>query len=72
MMALQEANWAAWHGGANPKLKFLPAAKPRRSMGGKCLLLRVIFEIKAITAQIDIETYVIEVTDFNSEVRFDL
>ena len=42
-----------------------------KSMGGKCLL-RVIFEIKAITAQIDIETYVIEVTDFNSEVRFDL
>ena len=41
-------------------------------MGGKCLLLRCIFEIKAITAQIDIETYVIEVTDFNSEVRFDL
>ena len=42
------------------------------SMGGKCLLLCLICEIKAVTAQIDIETYVIEVTDFNSEVRFDL
>ena len=37
-------------------------------MGGKCLLLRVIFEIKAITAQIDIETDVIEVTVLKSEV----
>ena len=65
-MALQEANWAAWHGGANPKLKFLPAAKPRRSMGGKCLLLRVIFEIQTVRGQVDMATYVIEVTDFKS------
>ena len=36
------------------------------------LLLRSIFEIQAVGGQIDMATYVIEVTDLKYEVRLDL
>ena len=58
-------------------MRFLPAAKH----AGQwimihhlllVLLLRSIFEIQAVGGQIDMATYVIEVTDLKYVVRFDL
>ena len=49
----------------SPRITLLPSAKPRRSMGHVCHgAIKSFFETRV--------TYVIEVTDFKSRVRFDL
>ena len=50
---------------------FLPAAKPRRSMGHVWPPYKIL-EIVAIRGQKSMVTYVIEVTELNFEVRYDL
>ena len=50
---------------------FLPAAKPRRSMGHVCPPPEIL-EIVAIRGQKSMVTCVIEVTELNFEVRCDL
>ena len=55
-------------------MSFLPAAKPRRSMDDKSPRLSVclIYLMEAFRGQISMATWVIEVTEFDYEVRCDL